>query len=600
LPDAIANQIAAGEVVQRPASVVKELLENAIDAGASQITLRIKDGGTTLIQVIDNGKGMSVTDARLSFERHATSKIKSAEDLFKLLTFGFRGEALASIASVAQVELKSKRAEDEVGTSIVIEATDIKSQEPTQTPKGTIITVKNLFYNIPARRNFLKSTAVETRHIIDEFIRVSIPNADIEFLLYNNDQELYHFYKDTKINRIADCMGLTSEKHKHEKLIFDEEHTALADVKVYLGKPEWAKKSRGDQFFFVNGRFIKSPYFHHAVMAAYEGLIAKENFPIYCIDIDIDPAKIDINVHPTKTEVKFEEEKHLYALLKAVVKKALHSQLAVPTLLQADNENDQNNEMSWKPLTQKYEPPKVKFNQGFTPFETKNNSQKYSGKWQEIFNDSFSDKIEKNTPKLSLIPPQDLQAKQTIEIANVYQFAATFLVFSSNENLYIAHQQYAHERVMYERYKNNFRNKNIPSQQLLFPRVIELNIADMSVFEDIEEEIKHMGFDVSVFSKNTIVINAIPVSLPSTDIKLLFDQTISNYKETLQKLKCEAKEALARALAKSTAVKAGTLLNEKEQRNIVQLLMECEEITISPSGKQVFITFAADDLIRKF
>lgn len=383
LPDAVANQIAAGEVVQRPASAVKELLENAIDAGADQIRLIVKNAGKSLIQVTDNGCGMSITDARHCFERHATSKIRKAEDLFEIRTMGFRGEAMASIAAIAQVELKTKRIEDELGTVIEIEGSEIINQYPENIAAGTNISVKNLFYNIPARRNFLKSNPVEMRHIIEEFQRVALAHPQIFFSLHSDGNELFHLPKESLKQRIVHLFG----NSYNQRLVPVEEDTTILRVTGFIGKPEYAKKTRGEQYFFVNNRFVKDPYLHHAVMNAYEEILPSDAFPLYVLFIDIDPSKIDINVHPTKTEIKYEDEKSIYAILRSAVKRSLGRYNITPTL-DFDQETSFNQMITQKPLDE-IQAPTINFNPDFNPFETGEKSARSSagkfGGYDDVF-----------------------------------------------------------------------------------------------------------------------------------------------------------------------------------------------------------------------
>lgn len=599
LPDAIANQIAAGEVVQRPASIVKELLENSIDAGATHIILRIKDGGSTLIQVIDNGKGMSVTDARLCWERHATSKIRNADDLFRLFTFGFRGEALASIASVAQVEMKTRRAEDTIGTHIVIEASEVKSQLPVQCQTGTTISVKNVFFNVPARRNFLKSVAVETRHIIDEFVRIAIANPHLHLEMYNNDNEVYHLQSDTQAGRLRELMGLRDA----DQLIYEEEIAPSATLKLFLGVPEAARKTRGDQYFYANGRFIKSPYFHHAVMTAYENIIAKEQFPAYCIFIQCDPAKIDVNVHPTKTEVKFEEEKYLYHFLHSLSKKALHQRLS----LNVKNEEDTSIHEMLRKAEQNptYEPFKIKNNPGYSPFPKGGYSsdRKFSGKWVEIMqpeSNQETNDLFRNTEKDFVSQQENDEAGVPVEILSVQQWQGRYLLFTTAKGIYLTERQHAHERVLFEKFYNNISGKQFPSQQLLFPRSVELSPQEMIMITELQQDLAKIGFDVSPFGKDTVVVNGLPASLQNGDVKTILKTAIAEHRETQQKLRCSSHEALARVMARQYAIRPGAELTDQETLQLCRDLLACEEPSFTPSGKPVFITFAAADLERKF
>lgn len=597
LPDAIANQIAAGEVVQRPASVVKELMENAVDAGATDIKLIIKDGGSTLIQVIDNGKGMSETDARMCWERHATSKIRKAEDLFTITSFGFRGEAMASIAAVAQVEMKSRRHEDELAIYIQIEGSEIKKQENTAAPVGTNISVRNLFFNIPARRNFLKSIPVETRHVIDEFIRVAMPNPSIAFSFTNNTNEVYNLKAGTQIQRIAALLGIKDPSG----LLYDEEDTDIVQNRVYLGHPQQAKKTRGDQFFFVNGRYIKSAYLNHAVTSAYSELIAKDTYPPYVVFMDVPPEKIDINVHPTKTEIKFEDEKYLYQILKSVCRKALGQHLL---LNDSGEENDAFNRMISETATSDRMPeePKIKVNSGFNPFGASSAKPKQNmGKWQEIFAIPVKEEVSRPTPdlfeqeRLRHIP----EDKPTDKVSSIFQYAAGYLVFSTEKGLFIANQQAAHERVLYEDYAKAMDGSGFPSQQLLFPRVVEFHPTDFALLEEILDQVKLLGFDINPFGSNTFIVNGTPADVKKGEPKELIEGVLQKYKENLQGLKLGQREALMRALAKQSAISKGTMLTPKETTELANQLMNCEVPAYTPAGKPVFVTFAPAELEKQ-
>lgn len=597
LPDAIANQIAAGEVVQRPASVVKELMENAVDAGATDIKLIIKDGGSTLIQVIDNGKGMSETDARMCWERHATSKIRKAEDLFTITSFGFRGEAMASIAAVAQVEMKSRRHEDELAVYIQIEGSEIKKQENTAAPEGTNISVRNLFFNIPARRNFLKSIPVETRHVIDEFIRVAMPNPHIAFSFINNTNEVYNLKAGSQTQRIAALLGIKDPNG----LLYDEEATDIVQNRVYLGHPQQAKKTRGDQFFFVNGRYIKSAYLNHAVTSAYSELIAKDTYPPYVVFMDVPPEKIDINVHPTKTEIKFEDEKYLYQILKSVCRKALGQHLL---LNDSEDENEAFNRMISETATSNRMPeePKIKVNSGFNPFGGGSTKPKQNlGKWQEIFAVPIKEEISQPTPdlfeqdRLRHIP----EDKPTDKVLSIFQYAAGYLVFSTEKGLFIANQQAAHERVLYEDYAKAMDGSGFPSQQLLFPRVVEFHPTDFALLEEILDQVKLLGFDINPFGSNTFIVNGTPADVKKGEPKELIEGVLQKYKENLQGLKLGQREALMRALAKQSAISKGTVLTPKETTELANQLMNCEVPAYTPAGKPVFVTFAPAELEKQ-
>lgn len=597
LPENIANQIAAGEVVQRPASVVKELLENSIDAGADKIQLSIKDGGISFIQVKDNGKGMSDTDARMCWERHATSKIKAADDLYKIKTLGFRGEALASIASVSQVEMKTKMVSESLGVEIKIEAGDLKYQEQVNTSAGTIITVKNLFFNIPARKNFLKSQNIETRHIFDEFYRVALPNSNIEFSFFNNDNEVIKLYKSDLKTRITEVLG---KSNKGELLELNED-TEIIKIKGYIGSPELAKKQRGDQFFFINGRFIKEPYFNHAIQTAFDGLIAKDTFAFYVVFFEINPSKIDVNVHPTKTEVKFEDSKYIYSILLSVVKKALGKYTITPEI-------DDNRIFNFE----KARLPEQELISKFTDFGTKTKFNPFSGdiktakrqrfdKLFEGFNTDFNENIKpeeiENSEQQHVV--QNLfEFENTNSLVNFFQIKGGFIVASINNELYVINQQAAHERILYEKFSKNNINKKIAIQTLLFPRISEFNNADFELVYSLLDEIRQIGFEISPFGKNTFIINGVPSINEKTNPQITLEGLIENYRINEQKPDISKKENLALSMAKNAAVKMDEVLGKQEIEELINNLFNCMQPNYLPNGKPVFIKFSKNNLLE--
>jgi len=599
LPESIANQIAAGEVVQRPASVVKELLENAIDAGADKIQLFIKDAGSTFIQVKDNGNGMSETDARMCWERHATSKIKRADDLFKLHTFGFRGEALASIAAVSQVEMKTRKEDDLLGTEIKIEASEVLLQEPANCSIGTSITVKNLFFNIPARRNFLKSPSIETRHIFDEFNRTALPNPHIEFSFFVNDSESVKLPQTDIRNRITDVLG---KKSQGELLAVNEE-TEILKIQGFIGSPEYAKRIRGDQFLFVNGRFIKEPYFNHAIQTAFEGLIPEDHFPFYVIFFDIDPAKIDINVHPTKTEVKFEDSKAIYSILRSVIKKSLGSYTLTPQL--DDNKIfDFNNLSSSDKDFSKFINPTL--NNKYNPFSTdiQPNVRQDWGKLLEPFRkpetNFYEDGRRIDSEPIHAPHSQLFRQDEKVTFDGIFQVAGGYIVCSRSNELFIVNQQAAHERVLYDQFHNQFQHHHIAVQTLLFPRVVEFNPADFTLVYSLIDEIKHLGFDISAFGKNTFIINGVPSINEKADPQLILEGLIDNYRQNEQKLNLDKKENLARSMARNAAMRASTSLNHIEMEELLSQLFQSEQPNFLPNGKPVFIKITQQGLMEMF
>ncbi|MGY8913549.1 MAG: DNA mismatch repair endonuclease MutL [Flavobacteriales bacterium] len=607
LPDHVANQIAAGEVVQRPASVVKELMENAIDAGATSIKLIIKDGGKVLIQVVDDGVGMSDTDARLSFERHATSKIQCAEDLFNLSTKGFRGEALASIAAIAHVELQTKPSNTEVGTHIKIEGSKITAQEVIVTPKGTSIAVKNLFFNIPARRNFLKSNSVELRHITDEFHRVALAHPAIHFYFYNNGSELFNLPQSNYRQRIVNIFGSKT----NEKLVPVEEETQVVKISGYIGKPEFAKKSRGEQYFFVNNRFIKSPYLHHAVVAAFEGLIKSENHPGYFLYLEVDPASIDINIHPTKTEIKFDDEHTLYALLRSAVKHSLGQFNVAPAL---DFEQDLNLETPYAFKNRAAELPKVVVDSGFNPFKEemqrgfRNSYQKESTKgWESMYvgleskvgkEDSFSSVSFESDSITGSIFDGSQEVMETT--TTTFQLRRKYIVTTIISGMVVIDQSRAHQRVLYEKFLKNITIKEAVSQQLLFPLTLSFSSSDMVIIEEIKESLATIGFGFGKVNKEVLEITGVPLLVAESEVGMVLDQLIADYQQDVTGDNFSQTDILSKTLCKTLAVKTGEILDKNSQLALVNDLFACKESKVSPFNNTIYITITENDIDKKF
>ena len=598
LPESIANQIAAGEVVQRPASVVKELLENAIDAGASKIQLTIRDAGSTFIQVKDDGKGMSETDARMCWERHATSKIRRADDLFNLHTFGFRGEALASIAAVSQVEMKSRRDEDTLGTEIKIDAGTVTHHELVSTTKGTIITVKNLFFNIPARKNFLKSPTIETRHIFDELNRVVLPNPDIEFSFFNNQAEVFKLEKTSLEKRIYDVLG---KKNQGELLELNEE-TEIVTIKGYVGSPEYSKRVRGDQFLFINGRYIKEPYFNHAVQTAFTGLIPEDHFPFYVIFFTIHPAKIDVNVHPTKTEVKFEDSKPIYSMLLSVVRKALGNYTLTPAFDDNRIFNFNTNSAPNNTLISDFTNPVI--NRKYNPFSSdiQPNVRQDWGKLMEPFRRPEIQPEEEPLPihqeisnPLPLFPEEEKTG-----FDGMFQLHGGYIICARKQELYLVNQQAAHERVLYDQFLRQFEHHKTTVQTLLFPRVVEFNAADYTLVYSLLEEIKQIGFDISPFGNNNFIINGVPTTNEKSDPQLILEGLIGNYRLNEQHLKLDKKENLARSMARNAAMRASENLSVQEMEDLLNSLFQSSHPNFLPNGKPVFIKITVAGLQEMF
>ena len=591
LPENIANQIAAGEVVQRPSSVVKELLENAVDAGATQISLLVKEGGKTLIQVIDNGKGMSETDARMCFERHATSKIKTADDLFAISTKGFRGEALAAISSVAQVELKTKTPEANAGTSIIIEGGNFISQEPCQCAVGSSFSVKNLFFNVPARRNFLKDDAIELRHIIDEFERVAMAHTDVAFKLISNTNEVYNLPATNLLLRIAGLAGNTLK----DKLVSVNEQTPNITITGYVGTPASSKKKRGLQYFFVNNRFIKNAYLDHAVKSAYYQLIPEGENPAYFIFITVPPNVIDVNIHPTKTEIKFEDEKTVYAILKTSVKRALGKNNLAPSI---EFDVEQIVEFNYAKNQGAPQAPKINYNPGYNPFNEKTETRTNNGDWKTLYEDYVKPA---NQPQISQIDSENLFHAQKTEVAfdKVFQLQGKYIVAVTGEGLLLIDQQRAHERIMYEHYKKSAQHP-IHSQQELFPQTIELSPADMLLLKDLNDDLKNLGFDIAPFGKDTVVVQGVPADLSSLNSIEVLNGVLENYKLNNLDIKLDKGENICRALALNTCIKYGKELQFEEMKLLVEHLFACEEHAYSPQGKIVYTQINQTDIDKLF
>ena len=606
LPDHVANQIAAGEVVQRPASVVKELLENAIDAEATVIKLIIKDAGKTLVQVIDNGKGMSVTDARLSFERHATSKIRAAEDLFNLHTKGFRGEALASIAAIAHVELKTKQPQDEVGTYLKIEGSEVTSQEVVVTPDGTSISVKNLFYNIPARRNFLKSTTVETRHIIDEFHRVTLAHPTIEFSLYNNGSELFHLPASNYRQRLVNTFG----NKTNEKLVPVEEQTEILKISGFVVKPEFAKKTRGEQFFFVNNRFIKSSYLNHSVNAAFDGLLRPNTHASYFLYLSVDPHSIDINIHPTKTEIKFDDEHTLYAILRSAVKHSL-GQFNIAPVLDFDRDNNLDTPYNYQQKTA--QSPTVEVDRGFNPFREEKTSSKanHSFKkestngWESLYvgleskgNAGSEDLSEFHFESENEVPTMFNNGKQDVQ--KTFQLKNKYIINTIKSGMLVIDQHRAHQRILYEEFLQQITIKEGISQQLLFPITLQFDTEEIRVLKTLKPQLEQTGFMFSKFEADHVELQGIPASVTNSQASLVLEQLIHDAQHEIPDNHFSQTDMLAKSLAKSLAIRTGQQLTKEEQEHLVNKLFACKEPTTTPTNKPTFITMDVDDLDKKF
>ena len=591
LPDSVANQIAAGEVIQRPASVVKELMENAIDAGATQVDLVVRDAGRTLISVADNGCGMSETDARLCFERHATSKIRCADDLFSIRTMGFRGEALASIAAVAQVELSTRRKEDNVGTKIRIEGSKVLEQSPKPMSAGSSFMVKNLFFNVPARRNFLKSNDVELRHINDEFFRVTMMNPQVGFSYISNDKELFHLYPGTLKQRIVGLFG----KDYDSKLLPVNQVTESVAINGFIVKPEFLKKTRGEQYFFVNSRFIKHSYLHHAVENAYKELIPQDCFPGYFLDIQIDPKEIDINIHPTKTEVNFIDIKLIYAIMHSAVRKAIGQNNLAPML---DFDIDPNLGIDFgeasrmdRPLVQ----PKVDFNPSFNPFKV--TPIHHQNKNWRIAYDTSGDVVGNSVPDKS-DNASDVLSDDSRSL--FIQLQQSYIVTAVKSGLLVVDQNLAHQRILYEKYLREMDNSSNASQQELFPQHVSLNVNDASILRNIKPELERIGFRLEEMNPYTFIINGTPTDCKGTDAVSVIERIIDDNKTCAVVGVSERKLSLARSLAAQMAVKPGQPLNACEMQDIIDRLFGCAVSEIAPNGKKIFTIIHSDEIKNRF
>ena len=603
LPDHIANQIAAGEVIQRPASAVKELLENAVDAGATDIQLIVNDAGKQLVQVVDNGSGMSETDVRMAFERHATSKIRSIEDLFRIKTMGFRGEALASIAAVAQVEVKTRREADAAGTFLEIENSRVNRQEPVAVPVGTSIAMKNLFFNVPARRNFLKSNASEMRHIADEFVRVSMAYPEIFFAFTANGQQLFHLEKGTLKQRIVQLLG----NQYNAKLVSVAENTDYMNIYGFIGKPETARKTRGDQYFFVNKRFIKSAYLNHAVANAFQDLIGADSFPTYVLFIDLDPAQVDINVHPTKQEIKFEDEKIIYAFVQAAVKHALAQFSITPTLDFDLDPGIQQLDAVSKPFTEKHQAA-ASASELYQTFTQKNVAHKIEpGQKSELKHwhqyqpaalpsqeKALQPGVQTATPVLHtdnriLFPEQDIQ-----------QLLNTYLIAAGPRGVVVVQQQNAHERVLYERYLLSMNGKAIATQRSLFPSTLHLSAQDSVLLNELLPDLQQMGYQIEPFGKDSFVIQGTPADVEQGNESMAIELLLEQFKHYTSDLKFSKREKLIRSLARQHSIKSGQTLSQKERKQLVEELFSCEQPNITPNGFPTYTELRQEELEKLF
>jgi DNA mismatch repair protein MutL len=605
LPDSVANQIAAGEVIQRPASVVKELVENALDAGATEITVHVKDAGRTLIQITDNGCGMSPTDARMAFERHATSKISSANDLFCIRTMGFRGEALASIAAIAEVELRTKKMEDEVGTFIHIIGSEVKAQEPAAGNNGTSFMVKNLFFNVPARRKFLKGNTTEIKHIIWEIQRIAIPNPEIKISLFHNNSPIYELPKANHRKRIVDLFG----KQINQSLVQVNEKTSILNIFGFVGQPKFARKTIGEQYFFVNGRFMRHPYFHKAIMQAYQQLLPPDTFPTYFLFLEIDPANIDINVHPTKTEIKFENERDIWQIIHASVRESLGKHNVVPSI-----DFDQSGNIDI-PVPQKsfdnIQFPEIRVNPDYNPFETGKSAstgnfsktpveKKNLDRWEDLYTGTQL----KLKPEPEIAPEaDDLLFSQThVQFSGkkTLQLKQKYILTPVKSGLMVIDQKRAHERILFEKFMEVLKSDSVASQQMLFPQTIELNPADAAILQNILPDLLSLGFDIRDFGKNTFIISGTPGVLDVSSPELIVEKLLEEYKNSPVDARSKAKEQIAISLSKASSLDYGTDLKQEEIDHLIDNLFACATPNFSPEGKKVLTIIPVTDIEKSF
>ncbi|RGS97489.1 DNA mismatch repair endonuclease MutL [Parabacteroides merdae] len=613
LPDSIANQIAAGEVIQRPASVVKELVENAVDAGAGHIQVNIKDAGRTLVQVIDDGKGMSETDARMAFERHATSKISTADDLFSLHTMGFRGEALASIVAVSQVELRTRLKGAELGTHLVFSGSELESVEPDACTEGSIFSVKNLFFNVPARRKFLKSNETEFRNIINEFERIALVNSQVALSLYHNDTEIFNLPESGLRQRIVNVYGKTL----NQKLLSVDAQSSLVTISGFVGRPDSAKKRGALQYFFVNGRFMKHPYFHKAVMQAYEQLIPVGEQPNYFIYFTLDPATIDVNIHPTKTEIKFENEQPIWQILMAATREALAKSSAIPTI-DFDVE-DAIDIPVYNPVKEAapYKAPRVQVNSGYNPFET-SSYKKPEFDWSKLYNDFEGDRnairqgaestgsflapdISEPTIEADEVAVQDTSGSLFNDVSNpCYQYKGKYIITSLKSGLALIDQHRAHVRILFDQYITNIRQQRGASQQVLFPEIVEFTASEATVLPTLLEDMRFIGFDLTNLGNNSYAINGLPAGVENLDPVSLIRNMVDRVIDTGCEVHEEICDSLALSLAKAAAIRPGKILSGEEMDNLLASLFSCQESNLTPDGKTIISKLTDEELEKRF
>jgi DNA mismatch repair protein MutL len=607
LPDSVANQIAAGEVIQRPASVLKELVENSIDAGATFIQIVIKDAGRTLVQVVDNGKGMSETDARMAFERHATSKIKNADDLFSLRTMGFRGEALASIAAVAQMEMRTRRAEDELGVLVEIAGTRVFKQEAVQCDLGTSFQVKNLFFNVPARRRFLKSDNVEKSHILAEFYRIALVNTSVAFSFFDGDEEIFQLPASNNKVRIENIFGKSAKKRWQQQLLNIETSTNLVTIYGYVGKPEYAQKS-ATQYFFVNGRYMRHPYFHKAVLLAYNQMIQASESPNYFIYFDVDPQTIDVNIHPTKTEIKFENEQAIWSILSAAVKEALGKFNVVPSI---DFDQEGAIDMPTSISIENVRPPQTNFNPNYNPFGT-TSYKRPNLDWEQLYG-SFEKQEEPAESNIDwesntelVVTPSFIQQEPQQVIENMetraenFQYKNRYILTGIKSGLLMIDQHRAHIRILFDLFLAQIENSKGVSQQVLFPEILELSADDALYFEQILPDLQHVGFEFEALENHSYSVKGVSAQIGTGSVIDLLLDMLDKVKTTALDPTASIHETISLSLAEASSLKAGQRLSTEEMSDLIDRLFACANHNFTPDGKKIMTIFDQDELEKRF
>ncbi|HBF86993.1 MAG TPA: DNA mismatch repair endonuclease MutL [Bacteroidales bacterium] len=589
LPDSVANQIAAGEVIQRPASIIKEMVENSLDAGATNIQVNVKDSGRTLVQIIDNGKGMSETDARMAFERHATSKISSVDDIYSLTTMGFRGEALASIAAIAQVELRTKQNGQDLGTKIQISGSTVELQESCNCSVGSNFTIRNIFYNVPVRRKFLKANSTELKHIVTEFQKIALCNSSVAMSLYSNDTEIYVIPQSNIKQRIVNVFG----KQISQNLIPLDTETSIVKISGFVGKPEFAKKTIGEQFFFINGRFMKSSAFHKAVLDAYDKILPYGTIPSYFIFLDVDPSTIDVNIHPTKTEIKFENAKAVWQMIFASIKEALGKHNIVPSL---DFDQEAYIDIPYLNKESEIKKPHISVNQEYNPFKTDKNQNKSTyDNWDKLYS-GFENKYQ-------AVEQENIQQKIELENqnhqSNLYQYKSKYIFSAVKSGLMIIDQRRANERILFEQIMKGYENHVGISQKNLFPEQIVLTEIESMILTNLSEELEEIGFDISCIGNNTFAVNGTPAVIDNCNPQDVLQTIIANHQKNKADIKSEVFRNLAESLAKYAAMRENKKMSSIEVEQFINNLFSCQNSNYTPDGKAIITILNDDELDKK-